>query len=73
VIFIENDLETQLVEEAGKQLGEDVKAGQNVVYWKVQKGQTLKTPFAKLLTKSKYKEFNTNRNLNTLQKIAAGG
>jgi uncharacterized protein (DUF1697 family) len=73
VIFIENDLETQLVEEAGKQLGEDVKAGQNVVYWKIQKGQTLKTPFAKLLTKSKYKEFNTNRNLNTLQKIAAGG
>ena len=69
VIFIENDLEIQLVAEAGKRLGEEVMAGQGVVYWKVQKGQTLKTPFAKLLTKSKYKEFNTNRNINTLQKI----
>jgi uncharacterized protein (DUF1697 family) len=69
VIFIENDLETALVAEAGKQLGEEVKVGQGVVYWKVQKGQTLKSPFAKLLTKSKYKQFNTNRNVNTLQKI----
>jgi uncharacterized protein (DUF1697 family) len=69
VIFIENDLETALVAEAGKQLGEEVKAGQGVVYWKVQKGQTLKSPFAKLLAKSKYKQFNTNRNVNTLQKI----
>jgi uncharacterized protein (DUF1697 family) len=69
VIFIENDLEAELVAEAGKQLGEAVQAGQGVVYWKVQKGQTLKTPFAKLLTKSKYKDFNTNRNINTLQKV----
>jgi uncharacterized protein (DUF1697 family) len=73
VIFIENDLETGLVAEAGKQLGEAVKAGNGVVYWKVQKGQTLKTPFAKLLTKSKYKEFNTNRNINTLRKITLAG
>ncbi len=69
VIFIENDLEIQLVADAGKQLGEEVKAGHAVVYWKVRKGQTLTTPFAKLLTKSKYKDFNTNRNINTLQKI----
>lgn len=69
VIFIENDLETQLVAEAGRQLGEQVQAGQNVVYWKVKKGDTLKTPFAKLLTKSKYKQFNTNRNINTLRKL----
>lgn len=69
VIFIENGLETQLVAEAGKQLGEEVKAGQGVVYWKVQKGKTLKSPFAKLLTESKYKQFNTNRNVNTLRKI----
>jgi uncharacterized protein (DUF1697 family) len=69
VVFIENDLETALVAEAGKQLGEEVAAGRGVVYWKVQKGQTLKSPFAKLLTKSKYKQFNTNRNLNTLQQI----
>jgi uncharacterized protein (DUF1697 family) len=69
VIFIENDLEIELVAEAGKQLGEEVAAGQGVVYWRVQKGQTLKSPLGKLLTKSKYKQFNTNRNINTLQKI----
>jgi uncharacterized protein (DUF1697 family) len=69
VIFIENDLETALVAEAGKQMGEEVKAGHGVIYWKVQKGQTLSSPFAKLLTKSKYKEFNTTRNLNTLKKL----
>ena len=71
VIFIENDLETQLVAEAGKHLGEEVVTGQNVVYWKVKKGDTLKSPFAKLLTKSKYKDFNTNRNINTLRRIVA--
>jgi len=71
VIFIENDLEIKLVAEAGKQLGEEVKAGNGVVYWKVMKGQTLKSPFAKLLTKSKYKDFNTNRNINTLRRIVA--
>lgn len=62
-------MEIELVAEAGKQLGEEVKAGQGVVYWKVQKGQTLKSPLGKLLTKSKYKQFNTNRNLNTLNRI----
>jgi uncharacterized protein (DUF1697 family) len=71
VIFIENDLEAALVAEAGKQLGEEAKAGRGVVYWKVQKGQTLKSPLGKLLAKSKYKQFNTNRNLNTLKKIIA--
>jgi len=69
VIFIENDLEISLVTEAGKQLGEAVKAGRGVVYWKVQKGQTLSSTRGKLLSKSKYKNFNTNRNVNTLLKI----
>ncbi|MBX4199776.1 DUF1697 domain-containing protein [Candidatus Saccharibacteria bacterium] len=69
VVFIENELEVELLVKAGVELGEEVSAGQGVVYWKVQKGQTLKNPFAKLLTKSQYREFNTNRNINTLQKI----
>jgi len=69
VIFLENDLEVPLVAEAGQQLGEKVKAGQGVVYWQLQRGNNLKSPFAKLLTKSKYKDFNTTRNLNTLLKI----
>lgn len=69
VVFMENDLEAALVAEAGRQLGEKVEQGQGVVYWQVARGDTLKSPFAKLLTKSKYKDFNTNRNLNTLNKI----
>jgi hypothetical protein len=40
-----------------------------VVYWKAKKGETLTSPLGKLLTKSKYKEFNTNRNINTLRKL----
>jgi uncharacterized protein (DUF1697 family) len=71
VIFLENDLEAPLIAEAGKMLEEQVETGQGVVYWKVQKGMSLKSKFAKLLTKSKYKEFNTVRNINTLQKILA--
>lgn len=69
IIFIEDDLETKLVAEAGKVLGEQVQAGSGVVYWSVKKGQTLKSSFAKLLTKSQYKDFNTVRNINTLNKI----
>jgi uncharacterized protein (DUF1697 family) len=71
VIFLENGLEKDLVADVSqldKKL-EQIKSGQGVVYWRVQKGMTLKSHFAKLLTKSKYKDFNTNRNLNTLQKI----
>jgi len=71
VIFIEDDLETQLVLEAGKVMGEQVQGGPGVIFWTVQKGMTLKSPFAQLLTKSKYKQFNTVRNLNTLNKILA--
>jgi uncharacterized protein (DUF1697 family) len=73
VIFIENGLEKDLAQ--GKSGLDDkleqVAAGQGVVYWQVERGQTLKSTFGKVLSKSKYKEFNTNRNLNTLYKIAA--
>lgn len=69
VVFIEHEQEIGLLSKAGQQLGEEVAAGEGVVYWKVQKGQTLKSPFGKLLNKSQYRDFNTNRNINTLQKI----
>lgn len=69
VIFMENGLEKDIVGEAYELApGEKVQAGNGVVYWRVDKGSTLKSGFAKLLTKSKYKNFNTNRNINTLQK-----
>ncbi len=70
VIFMENGLEADLVKEAYTLApGEQVAAGKGVIYWRVDKGMTLKSDFAKVLTKVKYKQFNTNRNLNTLNKL----
>lgn len=70
IIFIENELEQSLLgEEYELATGEKVAASSGAVYWRVEKGQTLKSAFAKVLTKAKYKSFNTNRNLNTLRKI----
>lgn len=70
VIFLENNLEVELVKEDYRlSNNEHIKLGDGVVYWQVNKGQTLKTAFSKLLTKSKYRDFNTNRNLNTLNKL----
>lgn len=70
VIFLENGLENEIVSEDYVLAdGEKVKAGAGVIYWRVDKGSTLKSNFAKQLAKTKYKDFNTNRNLNTLRKI----
>ncbi|TME10176.1 MAG: DUF1697 domain-containing protein [Chloroflexi bacterium] len=70
VIFLERGLERDLAgEEVELGAQELVAAGDGVVYWRVDEGSTLKTNFAKLLTKAKYRDFNTNRNLNTLRKL----
>ncbi len=70
VIFLERGLEHDLAaEEVELGAQERVAAGDGVVYWRVDKGSTLKSNFAKLLTKAKYRDFNTNRNLKTLQKL----
>ncbi|MEY4905881.1 MAG: hypothetical protein RLZZ292_3696 [Bacteroidota bacterium] len=42
----------------------------NALYWKVAKGETLHTAFAKILGKAKYKSTTTTRNLNTLEKMS---
>ena len=70
VIFLENNLEQSLLAEPyALAKNERVKAGNGVVYWRVDKGDTLKSSFAKFLTKTKYKNFNTNRNIKTLRKL----
>lgn len=70
VIFLERGLERELAaEEAELGAQELVAAGDGIVYWRVDKGSTLKSNFAKLLTKAKYRDFNTNRNMNTLRKL----
>jgi uncharacterized protein (DUF1697 family) len=72
VVFMENGLEKELVAEPCELMpGEQVAAGQGVIYWRVDKGSTLRTGFAKLLTKSKYRDHNTNRNIKTLRKMLA--
>ena len=72
VIFMENGLEDELAAEPCRLApGEQVAAGLGVVYWRVAKGSTLKSDFAKLLAKSKYRQFNTNRNIRTLRKMLA--
>jgi uncharacterized protein (DUF1697 family) len=43
--------------------------GDGVLYWDCPKGQSVDTPFAKLIAKAKYKATTTNRNLRTLRKL----
>jgi uncharacterized protein (DUF1697 family) len=74
IIFMENDLEkSALKDEYELGAGEKVQAGDGVIYWRVDQGKTLRSSFGKLLSKSKYRQFNTNRNLNTLMKIMTSG
>ncbi len=70
VLFIDAALAEQLAAEAAELDPEvdSISLGDRVLYWRVIKGATLKSPFAKLLTKTKYRA-HTNRNIKTLKKI----
>ena len=48
---------------------DEIALGNDVIYWKVRKGMTVKSPFSKLLVKTGYKEFHTNRNIKTIAKL----
>lgn len=48
---------------------EALSAGDGVLYWRVPRGSTLETPFAKLLAKPRYKPHLTTRNLRTVEKL----
>lgn len=51
-------------------LGEEsIQLGDGVLYWHVERGQTLTSPFGKLTGKAKYRSTTTNRNLRTLRKL----
>lgn len=72
IIFVEDGLEKDMTDETYQlSPNEEVRAGEGVVYWRVDKGSTLKSSFAKVLTKSKYRDLNTNRNLRTVKKMLA--
>jgi len=48
---------------------EVIAGGKDVVYWKVQKGMSVKSVFSQILAKSEFKDFNTIRNVNTINRL----
>jgi uncharacterized protein (DUF1697 family) len=70
VVFFENGLEKELIAEA-KDLDNNIDGVEvgDVIYWRVPKGSTLQSGFARYLTKVRYREVHTNRNISTLRKI----
>lgn len=73
ILFTKNGFEKDIVKKSPELDNslEEIVAGKNVVYWRVKKNFTLDSTFGKYLGKSASKEFVTNRNLNTLEKIIA--
>ncbi len=77
VLFVDNattfnDLKT--LAEGLEDESKWIKLGDNqVIYWQVERGESLTTPFAKIMAKAKYKSSTTLRNINTLEKMVEGG
>jgi uncharacterized protein (DUF1697 family) len=72
VVFVSNPAFFNELITLGKGLGEEsksIEAGNGVLYWRVEIGKTLDTPFAKIMAKTKYKSSVTVRNINTLEKM----
>lgn len=72
VIFIENNAIFEELNALSHTLNEEancIKAGYQVLYWQVKKGESTDTPFSKILAKVKYKSSTTVRNIQTLEKM----
>lgn len=72
VIFVDNALIFDNLKTLAQSVGEEaqwIAFGNQVVYWRVEIGSTLHTPFAKLIAKAKFKANTTTRNVNTLEKM----
>jgi uncharacterized protein (DUF1697 family) len=70
VVFLTKNFSSELMQAADPDTTlEEVIPGDQVLYWKVKKGMTLKSSFALLLAKAKYRDFNTVRNISTLWKV----
>lgn len=50
---------------------ERIAAGDGVIYWEVQRGQTVKSAFGKATARARFKSSTTTRNLRTLHKLLA--
>jgi len=73
LLFFEGGLERELFAAAAELESQidELQRGDGVLYWRVPKGMTLKSPLARLLTKPRWRDFHTNRNANTVEKILA--
>ncbi len=69
IIFVESEPVFEELAAISENLEEEINKGNIVLYWKVPKGKSLDTPFAKITAKSKYKSTTTIRNINTLEKM----
>ena len=65
------DIADELLSEGTRILSqvEALHGGTGVLYWRVPKGSSLDTPFAKLVAKARYKAHLTTRNLRTVEKL----
>ncbi len=73
VLFIESEVIFEELKALAQGLTEEeqIAFGKGVFYWKVAKGETTETAFAKIIAKAKYKSTTTMRNINTLEKMIA--
>lgn len=69
VIFVEGEVILKELMAIADGIEEEIVEGNTVLYWKVPKGESLTTPFAKITAKAKYKSTTTVRNINTLEKM----
>ena len=69
VVFVDNEIIFEDLKTIAENTDEPIKMGNQVIYWKVVKGESLDTPFSKILAKAKYKKNTTVRNINTLEKM----
>ena len=72
VIFVNDEVIFEELKSIVVNSDEPITSGNQVIYWKVMKGESLETPFAKILAKAKYKKNTTVRNINTLEKMIEG-
>lgn len=70
VIFVETPTAIELLKLASKDLDtREIQYLDDVIFWKVVKGETLLTPFSKEIAKAKYKPVSTMRNIQTIRKL----
>jgi uncharacterized protein (DUF1697 family) len=72
VVFVDNEIIFEDLKSFSEKTDEPIILGNQVIYWKVVKGESLETPFSKIIAKAKYKKNTTVRNINTLEKMVEG-